>query len=166
MPGDNRNRWMSPQLKLLEEMHAAGRQWPAIVTAVGHSLSSCQQMLSRIRGAKRNAEFERARLERRASPKAPIAIAPPLKPTLQQASVPDPPSARSTSTARLLMDAELRARIAVLGVTAGLLGDPMPGRSALDRIRAGMVDPPPPIDRKTVHRPQPKITLAATESAE
>ena len=40
MVGDNRNKWTWPQLKLLEEMHAAGRQWPAIATAVGHPLNS------------------------------------------------------------------------------------------------------------------------------
>jgi len=46
------------------------------------------------------------------------------------------PSARTKAPASrcaLLIDAELRARIEVQGITAGLLGDPLPGRSALDR---------------------------------
>lgn len=132
MVGDNRNKWTAPQLKLLKEMHVAGRKWPAIASAVGHPLSSCQQMLSRIRGQKRNEEFERARV----APKTPVAIVPPVKPAIVPAIArPAKPSARSTSTARLVMDAELRSRIELQGITAGLLGDPMPGRSALDRKR-------------------------------
>ena len=43
---------------------------------------------------------------------------------------------RRMSTAILIADADLRARIAVQGLTAGLLGDPMPGRSALDQRKA------------------------------
>jgi hypothetical protein len=35
----------------------------------------------------------------------------------------------------LVADAELRARIETLGPTGGLLGDPLPGRSALDEKR-------------------------------
>ena len=50
-----------------------------------------------------------------------------------------PPSrapARAVPTSRLIAVAELMQRIGVQGVTAGLLGDPLPGRSALDRKRA------------------------------
>ena len=221
MVGDNRNRWTPPQLKLLEEMHAEGRQWPEIATAVDHPLNSCQQMLSRIRGAKRNAEFERARMARPAPPGRPnkawwlssqLALLEQLadaktpwdeiahrvghpknscatkmseirskrdrtsekpkkrgrpgtiqSPQLAPAPVPDPPSARAVSNALLVADAELRARIAVLGATGGLLGDPMPGRSALDRMRAGVSDPPIATQDQ---RPLPKITLAAGFSDE
>jgi hypothetical protein len=47
-----------------------------------------------------------------------------------------PASGRTMSTAALIADQDLRNRIAVLGPN-GLFGDPMPGRSALDRKRAG-----------------------------
>ena len=49
---------------------------------------------------------------------------------------------RNTSTSMLRFEAEVRARVADLGVTAGLLGDPARGRSALDRKKAGIIDPP------------------------
>jgi hypothetical protein len=44
-------------------------------------------------------------------------------------------------------------------LTAELFGDPLPGRSALDRLRAGIVDEPD-VDRRPVHRPVAPITLA------
>jgi hypothetical protein len=40
------------------------------------------------------------------------------------------------STTKFSLDADMRGRIQMQGVTAGLLGDPAPGRSALDRKRA------------------------------
>lgn len=51
------------------------------------------------------------------------------------------PSGAVVSTHTLRVDAELRARIDALGVTGGMLGDPLPGRSALDQKRAGIVEP-------------------------
>ncbi len=52
-------------------------------------------------------------------------------------TVADPPFNRpSASSWKLRTDAELRARIHLVGITAGLLGDPLPGRSALDRRNA------------------------------
>lgn len=44
-------------------------------------------------------------------------------------------------------------------LTAAFCGDPLPGRSALDRLRAGIVDEPY-AGRRTVHRPVAPITLA------
>jgi len=45
-------------------------------------------------------------------------------------------------------------------ITAAFFKDPPPGRSALDKKRAGIVDPPDPVDRRIVHRPMAQITLA------
>jgi hypothetical protein len=45
----------------------------------------------------------------------------------------------STSTARFKVEAEIRNRISVQGLTAGIFGDPMPGRSALDQKRGESV---------------------------
>jgi hypothetical protein len=69
-------------------------------------------------------------------------------------------SGMAVSTSLLLIDAELRARIEILGPTGGMLGDPMPGRSALDRRRLGIPDPAPSMQGQ---RPIPKITLAGAE---
>jgi len=46
----------------------------------------------------------------------------------------------ATSTQALQFAAEMLHRVGEQGVTAGLLGDPPPGRSALDRKRAGIED--------------------------
>lgn len=62
-----------------------------------------------------------------ALPTAPLPAAPLLPASLRP---------RRMSTAILVADAELRARIALQGLTAGLLGDPLPGRSALDERKA------------------------------
>lgn len=182
MPLPNTNRWTAAQQTLLVQMHGTGRQWPAIVAAVGHPLSSCQQMLSRIRA--RNGTLTRkhwtdedlslvvklkaqrpkltdaeiathfgvtpkavietvARLRRNGVDVGNIAAMPePEEPKRRdkdrigpvRVTNPDAPFNRTnTSTAKLVLDAELRARIEVLGATGGLLGDPLPGRSALDR---------------------------------
>lgn len=182
MPLPNTNRWTAAQQTLLVQMHGTGRQWPAIVAAVGHPLSSCQQMLSRIRA--RNGTLKRrhwtdedlslvvklkaqrpkltdaeiathfgvtpkavietvARLRRNGVDVGNIAAMPePEEPKRRErdrigpvrVTNPDAPFNRTnTSTAKLVLDAELRARIEVLGATGGLLGDPLPGRSALDR---------------------------------
>lgn len=47
-----------------------------------------------------------------------------------------------------------------LTLTSALFGDPPLGRSALDKMRAGIVDAPDPVDRRIVHRPVAPITLA------
>ena len=46
-------------------------------------------------------------------------------------------------------------------ITSAFFGDPLPGRSALDRKRAGIPDDPPPLDHRTAYYANmPKITLA------
>lgn len=84
--------------------------------------------------------------------KTPPAAAPAGRPT-------QPPTARLMHTSALVTDAELRSRIQSQGITAGLLGDPPPGRSALDQLRAGGVEQPQRIDYRTV-KLGPKVTLA------
>jgi hypothetical protein len=65
-------------------------------------------------------------------------------------------SLAAITTDRLIIDAELRSRIEVSGITAGLLGDPPPGRSALDERRAGIVRGPASMQGI---RPAMQITL-------
>jgi hypothetical protein len=143
MAGHNGNKWTAPQLTLMEEMHAAGRKWPTISKAVGHPINSCQQMLSRSRAQKRRLQEQalRAQIVRASVARAP-SLVPKDKAMPLKVLVTDAPYQRPTSTAKFLMDAELRARIGEQGVTAGLLGDPLPGRSALDKRRAGIVEQP------------------------
>lgn len=73
---------------------------------------------------------------------------------------------RIRRTQRETVQAAVRAReaaesVAPASLTAALLGDPLPGRSALDRLRAGIPDPPPHADHRTAYyASRPKITLA------
>lgn len=82
-----------------------------------------------------------------------------------------PPKPRVTTgrerrTQRQIVHAALHARKAAerlqpASLTAALLGDPLPGRSALDRKRAGLADEPPAVDHRTAYyASRPKITLA------
>lgn len=75
-----------------------------------------------------------------APPPAPVVAAPVVPAPLVAPAVPVDKRRRYITEA-LREAAELRARIALQGVTAGLLGDPLPGRSALDarlaRLRGG-----------------------------
>jgi hypothetical protein len=127
MTDRHRLKWTAEQLAQMQQDRAAGLAWNTAALRCGHPESSCRQMMSRING-------QRYRAASRAA--APHVAAPVISPVVQRrqpAPVSDPPYSRSTSTAMLVADAELRSRIAVLGITGGLLGDPEPGRSALDR---------------------------------
>lgn len=135
MPGDNRNKWTQPQCDLLESLVEAKVGFNIISERVGHPILSCRSKASELRAKRREAEAEKFRKALKPAP------AMPRRPIVAQAA-PSVAPARATSTARLVMDAELRARIEVMGVTGGLFGDPLPGRSALDQMRAGLVDTP------------------------
>lgn len=147
------NRWTPEQLLRMETLHKAGIKWPAIAIAVGHPKNSCQCMLSRLR-ADRGAVLAKAEAlaalkqqirlyipKRTPVPAAktaakPAATPPQPAPKPLRVKISNPEFLRATSTAKFQMDAELRARIEILGITGGLQGDPAPGRSALDRKRA------------------------------
>lgn len=156
MRGKTKSPWTPDQLDLLQRMIAKGYGYGYTASMVGHSLLSCRTKMSEIRSALREGRVIGALAPSPVSapPKpsrlpssAPIASRP-LAPILPKA-VAEAPYLRATSTAKFVMDAELRARIEVQGVTAGLLGDPLPGRSALDRKRAGIVEAPDhPGDRR------------------
>jgi hypothetical protein len=162
MAGNSKNKWLPQQVTLLERLISFGISYETAAGRVGHSAMSCRTKISELRSAKRRAEQQKPGEIARAMPSrlpfdAPIAKRP-LAPLLQT-HLNDAAHTRTTSTANLVMDAELRSRIEVQGVTAGLLGDPMPGRSALDRKRAGEVESPTWMDGRAA-RFIPKITLA------
>lgn len=89
---------------------------------------------------KHKVRLEKERAEaRNKEPRPSRAVSPAPVAARPQQAPPSKPSPRATSTFILREDAELRARIETLGITAGLLGDPAPGRSALDAKLAGEV---------------------------
>jgi hypothetical protein len=98
----------------------------------GRSLKACTNYAGRMR---KHIRAERGEI-RRAMHGAPGATPIPQPETVLE---PAPEAAsfwRGTSTAKLMSwDAFLSARVAEQGATAGLCGDPLPGRSALDRKR-------------------------------
>lgn len=127
------NPWTDQQKALLWQLREVeGSPWSEVAQRVGHPKGSCQTYLSlikreRVSGVTRTGDDG-------------TAVAPPRKLFLRAPAnlvMPSalPPSARTMRTAILVADAELRARCEVLGLTGGLLGDPLPGRSALDQRR-------------------------------
>lgn len=157
MVGYNGNRWTPEQVALMEEMRAARTKWDEVAVAVGHPKTSCQQMMTQLRQQRKDtirraqAKATRQALREQADAAAArqaSACAIAAQPAARPAPAPEtrrsssPDFTRSTSTARFQTHAELRARIEILGVTGGLLGDPEPGRSALDRMRAASANAP------------------------
>jgi hypothetical protein len=135
-PRPRPNAWTPSQRGLLVSLKAAGRPWPEFALRTGHTKASCQTMLSYIRNGRVKENGGIAIAAQKAMPPrlvAPIPLAP--EPVL-------PPTGRHRRMSTLIADAELRARIEVLGTTGGLLGDPLPGRSALDKMRSGERDDP------------------------
>src|SRR4051812_26071569 len=103
--------WLSSEDLLLTRLKAEGKPWAVIALRLPrHTQSACEQ-----RYYKRN---ERPTIEPKPRPTRAIVV--------QQAKNLSP-TGRRMSTARLVVDAELRDRIGLQGITAGLLGDPMPG---------------------------------------
>lgn len=125
--------WTAMQKDLLVRLVEANRPWPEISQRCGHTKASCQTMMSYIRNGRKRDGGELVTVTR--PPVPPIFISPQVAP----AAV---PTGRHRRTSTLIVDAELRARIETLGPTGGLCGDPMPGRSALDKMRAGVRDDP------------------------
>ena len=130
--------WLPFEIDLMRRLVANGIDYETISERVGHPALSCRSKMSEIR---RNPQASEAMAERAA------ALPAPPKPrkirnrqTIRAPAAPPPPVdvpfTRTTSTIRYALDAELRGRIATQGVTAGLLGDPLPGRSALDKRNA------------------------------
>jgi hypothetical protein len=134
MVGDNRNKWTQPQCDLLEKLVEAGVGFNVISERTGHPISSCRTKASELRSMRREAEAEKFRKNLKPAPAAPVPSKP-RQPIIAQAA-PSPSPSRAVKTSTLVADAEIRARIAIQGPN-GLLGDPLPGRSALDQRKAG-----------------------------
>lgn len=143
MVGNNRNRWTQQQFDLMAELRSAGASWGETALAVHHPISSCQQMMSnqknaRLRKALREAADLVAAIEPASKQKGMVKPKPLRPPVPPPKTIETDYAHSSISTAKLIMDAELRGRIEVLGLTGGMFGDPLPGRSALDRKKEGV----------------------------
>jgi hypothetical protein len=124
------NPWTDQQNALLWQMREVeGLPWPEVAKRLEHPKGSCQTRLSMLRRDRVNA-VTRDMIE--AAPDRNLVLRAPANLVMPPAL---PPSARTMRTAILVADAELRARCEVLGLTGGLFGDPLPGRSALDQRR-------------------------------
>lgn len=151
-------RWTARESAELIALQERGDNWADIAEALGRTLPACQGQFYKIRPV--NAPYKPR------APRVGAQVAPELPELVSVVAIAQapakPPGARCLSTAVLVADAELRARIAVLGLTAGLLGDPLPGRSALDMRLAGVPEPATPADHREValRRLRPTITLA------
>jgi hypothetical protein len=123
--------WLTYQVDLLVRLIEGGTPYGEAAKLCGHSVQSCRTKISDIRLAVRTGSPPKKTL---ALPKVKRRTALRLRP---RQLAPKDDQRANTSTFRYVMDAELRARIELVGITAGLLGDPLPGRSALDAKRAG-----------------------------
>lgn len=124
--------WTDAEKLALEQTKLAGASWPDVAAACGHPKSSCQSMYSLIRRIRRKEAGEIFEPIRRK--KFTRYVPPPAEPIAE-------PTGRTRHMSTLVQDAELRARVAILGPN-GLLGDPLPGRSALDQRRAAEASAP------------------------
>jgi hypothetical protein len=117
--------WTPQQLRHLVTMKADGKPWDDISRRTGHPIAACQVKLSEVRRKERGGALWTR------SYGAPVVI------------IPDVP-AGATPVLRLSQHIDFASRIAAQGLTAGLCGDPLPGRSALDkRIQSGVALHPP-----------------------
>lgn len=124
--------WSEAEDARLDELRASGLVWEVIGERMpGRTQQACRQRYS-LRHGKPSVRPAAAPAPAAAPRQAPLA---PVLAVLQEAEARS--FGRRISTATLLADAELRARIATKGLTAGLLGDPPPGRSALDERNGG-----------------------------
>lgn len=157
--------WLQHELDLLKRLADNGVPYKDIAPRVGHPVSSCLTMVSELRAIKQGLEPKYVRKQMiKAAAEARARPAVPQRVRNYEASRAPAVAPQPTSTFRYVMDAELRARIEGQGVTAGLLGDPVKGRSALDKITAGEQLPPPLLDsdlaRFAPRRVAPRVTLA------
>lgn len=143
MSGKER-RFTSDEIAKVMRLRGAGLKWEEVAEQLpGRSDRGCM-----------NAFYNHKEKQQRSQPIAAGAAVPARRPRDAHGM--------GTSTHRLMVDAELRSRIAEQGVTAGLLGDPLPGRSALDRKRAGEMTAEHVDRRKAaeIWRQGPPVTLA------
>lgn len=159
-PGSTVNRWTDAEDAALASFRADRVTWPDIAKHMpGRTAQACQQrqvyLTAKAAGKKKkgcgrkrkrsNAKASGDRRDRLAKQAIAFAVARAeiLAAEKREAEArrlagvsAKLPRARRVSTHVLVTDAELRSKIELQGPTAGLLGDPLPGRSALDERNA------------------------------
>jgi hypothetical protein len=133
MTGGRPNTWTDRDRAKLLRLHKGKNKWGVIARILDRSIGSCfaehRRLVEVERDNVRKIRTSRARRVVELVLDLPAGQAPP--------TVPEP---RQMALSRLQASAELLARIQHdRGLTAGLLGDPPAGRSALDQKRAGLV---------------------------
>lgn len=133
MSGKPRPRWKGGELKELFRLRDELRLgWDEIAARFpGRSGNSCRQAWY----SRRDAAGAASRKAKSATPAA-AAGKPPIAAPPAVAAALAGPIRRPRYFSEL--DAEIVARIERQGLTAGFCGDPLPGRSALDRKRTGL----------------------------
>jgi hypothetical protein len=159
--------WTNQDLSRLTALKTADMPWREIAAVFpGRTQAACIIAFYNIRARARRAEIrdglkpfagKKPRKRRKVGAAVHLVYAP-----TPRLAVPEPRTTQVTSFFALQTAAEIRDRIGVLGITGGLLGDPAPGRSALDQKRAGLVDPVKVADRRSSG---PKPTLAGEASS-
>jgi hypothetical protein len=178
-----RNPWLEAEDKLLLALDGERLSWEAIAQRFvrRHSLHSCKGRMVLLRrrtglNARKQqrpwSTEERAELLRRGDVGDPFeVIGRDIARTrwackvqyhcLKRANSAPPVTMRTVREAATIKAAEVKRETAALprqSLTAAVLGDPLPGRSALDRKRAGIEDDPPRVDyRFTDLRPKPTL---------
>lgn len=143
-------RWTTGQVAILLDAVREARSgtvrirvpWEEVAARTGHSVSSCRDKVAqeRVRAGNRLVRQLVGHEDEpmRKAPPGPSATSNLVAPVRAKVGFID--FTRPTSTFRFSVDAEIRSRIADQGVTAGLLGDPPAGRSALDKRCRGDAD--------------------------
>src|SRR4051794_19080156 len=128
--------WSDDERGRLIDMKIRQRcRWAEIASALRRSIDACKSEFSKgkvseMRQARCAALIVAAReISERLETAGAAAPTPESAPATRVACR---PSGRAVPYHILRADAELRGRIAISGLTGGLLGDPAPGRSALD----------------------------------
>jgi hypothetical protein len=125
------------QLRMLREVQKL--PYPQIAACFpGRNANGCSQAYLKMISREAGREIKRAVRAQEIGTRRPLTGIAELARLTANAPPPAPAASRiATPISRLVADAELRDRIAERGLTAGILGDPPPGRSALDLKRAG-----------------------------
>lgn len=187
--GTVRINWSQPEDALLLRLHGEGLEWELIAMRFPrHTKAACQARRALLRSKNKDpqrvpqpqrrwSDDDNADLVRRGDAGEPFEkIGESLSRTrwackvqyhaLKRAKVERPVTKQTLREASLIKAAETRIHVAALpprSLTAEFCGDPLPGRSALDRKRAGIIDDEPPrVDyRFTDLRPKPTLAGVA-----
>lgn len=119
--------WTDDERRMVKVQRDRGIPWSRMILPEGRTRGACEQELYKVRrweaaGARLGVAKQRAVMAAQNVPAAPA---------------PGPVARSSAYSSTHLVDADMRSRIALQGLTAGFFGDPLPGRSALDQKRAG-----------------------------